>query len=368
MNYTLRAVVVGIDKYSDRRYQHISKLQCARNDAQAIDTALRSSNNTYRLETLRLLRDEEATERAVRNAVDVHIAPRGFERNAIALFYFAGHGVLKNGRVYLCCHDVDFASPEHGGIRLNHVYEWLTEGSAECAIAIIDACFSGGLTNDVLDYVTAAEHARRAFQDIKAREGKTIAIFTACGSSQQAREDIHLKHGIFTYQFLRGLRDGEAADQDGTVTLSDLVSYLLKSFADKEQKPQISFRSSASIPLMKKSSSPARRLEFFSPLPAEPVHPFVPLIRTDSVTPPPMSSVDKNPPKPPDASPLHSTLNELRKMNQIHQGDEAPPRFTLDAPPSMPKQSGLSIWLILALIVLGFCFLLLSIVFIITKL
>jgi Caspase domain len=374
MSYSLRAVVVGIDKYSDRRYQQISRLQCARNDAQAIESVLRSSDNAYHLESLRLLRDEEANERAVRHAVDTHIAPRGFERNAIALFYFAGHGVLKDGRVYLCCHDVDFASPEHGGIRLNNVYEWLTEGSAECAIAIIDACFSGGLTNDVLDYVTAVEHARRAFQDIKARDGKTIAIFTACESSQQAREDLNLKHGLFTYQFLRGLRDGEAVDQDGEVTLSGLGNYLLKSFDGKEQKPQINLRSSASIPL-RKGLLPARYS--LAPLPDKPVRPSVPPMLPDhSGTVPPTGFVSQNHPKLPDESSSPTALDKLRKMNQRHERNVAPPRFSHDPqskdggkPPirSVSEQSGHSIRLILALIIVVICFLLPCIVFFITR-
>jgi uncharacterized caspase-like protein len=251
MSYTLRAVVVGIDEYSDPRYRRISKLQCASNDAQAIASVLQTST-AYRLEANNpyLLTNKQTTERAVRSVMDKNFATGGLNRNTIALFYFAGHGVLKNERIYLCCHDMDFTSPEHGGIRLNQVYEWLTESSAECTIAIIDACFSGGLTTNMLDHVSAAERAKRAIEDLKAPDGKTIAIFAACGSDQQAREDIRLGHGIFTHQLLLGLR-GRASDQDGIVTLSDLVSYLLKSFANEKQKPQISFRGSSYIPLWK---------------------------------------------------------------------------------------------------------------------
>lgn len=251
MSYTLRAMIVGIDEYKLARQQKVSKLQCARHDALEIARVFRASSVLH-LDAahLHLLTDEQASKRTLYRAKDDCFFSRTIDDQTISLFYFAGHGIVKNDQVYLCGHDVDFASPdEQGGIPLDAVYDWLYTGRAKCSIAIIDSCFSGGLTTQSSRYVTAAEKARQAIENVKPKEGRTIAIMAACGSNQQAREDLVQKHGIFTQQLLLGLRDGEACDRDGTVTLTGLINHLEGRFIHDPQKPRFSFTSSGPIVL-----------------------------------------------------------------------------------------------------------------------
>ena len=57
-------------------------------------------------------------------------------------------------------------------------------------------------------------------------------IFTACDSNQWAPEIPQLKHGLFTYFLLEGLRHPGAAGNDGTVTVLGLLDYVTRGIED----------------------------------------------------------------------------------------------------------------------------------------
>jgi hypothetical protein len=322
VSYTLRAVVVGIDEYTHARQQNISQLQCARNDAQEVANMLHIST-ALRLEadTPHLLTNKQASKRVVHRAINDCFSRHNPDPKTISLFYFAGHGVVKNEQVYLCCHDVDFYYPElEGGIRLNEVYDWLKTCSAECAIAIIDACFSGGLATENSAHVSAAEHARHAIQDMKAPDGKNIAIMAACRSDQQAREDPLQKHGFFTRQLLLGLRDGQARDPDGTVTLVGLINYLGKSFAhEHHQKPKFSFN--VSDPIILSTVAPFQQLVREPPQPIRPSLPGAERIATlplpDNRPVPPPSSPSVQPTLTPQPEPSAQVSNRSAHSSRL---------------------------------------------------
>ena len=251
MGIMLRAVVVGVNEYKDEKYRHRARLRFARSDAEKIASLLQSSQ-VFTAEKVTLLTNEEASRKKVRESLDTTFTRRSFDSNTIALFYFAGHGIVNanDKRISLCCHDVDFADPESGGIRLNDIYEWIASTSAECVIVILDACFSGGIVVGPVGHLSAAQQAMQAIETLRYPEGKTVAIFAACGSDEAARERQNLGHGIFTYELLRGWRDGEAKEKkDGIVYLLGLANFLTQDLTKYVQKPQITIRGSRPIAL-----------------------------------------------------------------------------------------------------------------------
>ena len=72
----------------------------------------------------------------------------------------------------------------------------------------------------------ARDVTRRSFAQLNAAEGMRVLYSTRAGSVSY--EDDALKHGVFTYYLLRGLR-GEAAGSDGLVTFQDLAGYVSQS-------------------------------------------------------------------------------------------------------------------------------------------
>ena len=248
MGVMLRAVVVGINKYKDPR---VTQLKYASNDAQEIAHLLKHSK-TFTAENVTLLQNEAATRKAVREGVTNTFTSRSSDNNTIALFYFAGHGIVdeQDKRILLGCYDVNATDPEGASIRLNDIYDLLLSTSAECVIAIIDACYSGHILVGNVDHHSAAERAMQAIELLRHKEGKTIAIFAASTSDQAARERPALGHGVFTYELLRGWGEGAAQEQDGIVSLGGLANFLTSDQARYgKQKPQISLRSSRRIAL-----------------------------------------------------------------------------------------------------------------------
>lgn len=272
MTVMLRATIVGIDEYRDERYRDKARLHFAKSDAEAIADLLKHST-AFTTESVALFKNEEATRKVVRASLNSTFSRRSFDSNTIALFYFAGHGVVNphDKRISLCCHDIDFTDPEPGGIRLNDIYDWFASSSAECVIAIIDACFSGGMIAGQVDHISAAQHAMQAIEAIHYPEGKTYAIFAACGSTEEARERKKLGHGIFTYELLRGWRDGEAQDKkDGVVYLLGLANFLTQDLTKYTQKPQISIRVSRPIALWQVEQSSSITSRPLAPPPPAP--------------------------------------------------------------------------------------------------
>lgn len=257
-HYILRAVVVGINAYENAQCHQAAALRYARADAEAVAQML-AHTATCSVATLDLLLDDDATAAAIRRRLVTAFSSQRSGQNEIALFYFAGHGLCNpyDDRVCLAGYDVDFGDPNQGGIRLSDIYALLERTSAACAIAIIDACFSGGIIQGTAgEPLSAAEQAQRAFSALSGPDGKTRAVLAACRMDQTAREDPCLEHGIYTYELLRGWRDGRARGADGAVTLLGLADYLTRRFEHDPQVPQVAVRADRAITLRR---GPSRR-------------------------------------------------------------------------------------------------------------
>lgn len=73
-----------------------------------------------------------------------------------------------------------------------------------------------------------AQH-RSTISDIfldRITKGKGRIILSASGANELAKEDDQLKHGIFTYYLLKGLKGDADSDKDGFVTIDEIYSYL----------------------------------------------------------------------------------------------------------------------------------------------
>jgi Caspase domain len=135
------------------------------------------------------------------------------------LFYFSGHGFAQQGVNYLATYGVTVDDLDREGLSLAEVEKLLKASQAKRQVRWIDAC-----RND--PGAGARDVSRRTFAQLSAAEGMRVLYSTRAGSV--SFEDDSLKHGVFTYFLLRGLR-GEAAGSDGLVTFQDLAGYVADS-------------------------------------------------------------------------------------------------------------------------------------------
>ncbi len=125
-----------------------------------------------------------------------------FEGEARLIFYYAGHGLPREGsnEPYLIPVDVSSSNLDYA-IKLEDVYKKLTEHKSEAVTVFLDACFTGGARKQSL---IAARGVR-----IKPKSPLVLGnliVFSASSEDQTAHPYREKSHGIFTYYLLKALQ------------------------------------------------------------------------------------------------------------------------------------------------------------------
>ncbi|MEO3863319.1 caspase family protein [Acrocarpospora sp. B8E8] len=246
----LHAVLVGIDRYRDRR---IRNLRFARSDAEAVARLLTRVDPAER--DIRLLLDEEATKHAIMTEIGVRLRGQAGPDDVV-LIYFAGHGSPEQGQRpddvarYLVTHDTEKSNIYATAIDFdNEINRWFERiDRPKLVLMLIDSCFSGGaggrtFMGPELQHRRAGSRApiSLSLKDLDLGEGKLI--ITACGEDERAEESPAVGGGVFTHFLIKG----PAAAGENTVGLHSLYEQVARSVRDwsrKNQNPIIYGRSS----------------------------------------------------------------------------------------------------------------------------
>jgi uncharacterized caspase-like protein len=247
---TLRAVIVGIDRYRDQR---IRDLHYARSDAEAVAELIEQVHPAQRNVTLLL--DEDATKRNVQIEIGERLA-RDAGEDDVVLLYFAGHGSPETspspdevGR-YLVLHDTEYENVYATGLSMERELPWLFERISRppLLLMLIDACFSGragGRTFEGPRLRAARASARDSrmisLDDLELGEGRLM--IGACDDDQVARERRTLGHGVFTHYLLKGPTTADGGFTVGVHRLYEEVAAAVADDTGGQQVPVINGRS-----------------------------------------------------------------------------------------------------------------------------
>jgi hypothetical protein len=159
--------------------------------------------------------------------------------NDTVLIYFAGHGIRDPGpgsHTYWVTYDVSRELLQVEGIRLTHLLDYIDEIPAQRKMVILDHCYSGDV-----EIVTGdgggpgadrapeggVQMVRKAFpvddfrQRVEQNVPKGLVILGA--AREEAYEFPDLEHGIFTWVFLKALKDPRTdADENGRLSVAEL--------------------------------------------------------------------------------------------------------------------------------------------------
>ena len=145
------------------------------------------------------------------------------------IFYFSGHGMLREGRSYLLTVESDARSLEtleDSAYPVERLHQLLNRVQASEKLVFMDACRRDPASGRGLsDQGLSEEFARSVV--VCPREGAAeagdegTATFYACKVGQRAYEWPAKGRGFFSYFVEEGLR-GEAADAQGQVTVNGL--------------------------------------------------------------------------------------------------------------------------------------------------
>jgi uncharacterized caspase-like protein len=209
-------LAVGINKYQDKTLRSLS--YCV-NDAQGVVQAFKAQEGRVcRKVMTRLITDtgtlKPTGEIIMDNLRFLHQA----KPEDLAILFLAGHGI-KNARgdFYFLPMDAVMEGPHE--FSTSHAIsgsqlQWAMEAPAR-RFVFVDACHSGDVGVDLVKLA-------RDFKDDR------VLIMTSSEGNKPSEEADSLKHGLFSYAMIEGLRGSAdvGAGMDGKVSAMELISYV----------------------------------------------------------------------------------------------------------------------------------------------
>jgi tetratricopeptide (TPR) repeat protein len=249
------ALLVGVSQYPGQ----IQSLGFPRDDASAIKDLLVSAagvpEDHIKLLTDNGAGDAKATKQNILAAID-SFAPRVQPGHEMIVF-LAGHGIARGlglqAKSFFLPVDVDAQSKEsleRSAIDLEDLARRLSALKASQFSVFIDACredpfpgrgIKGNTMTDVMSRgLRITPNATRSADT----PPPTAIVFYACQVGERAYEDPQLKHGVFTYYILEGIKE-VANRPDGRVEAGYLANFL----RDRVNKWSSDFGSRAKFPV-----------------------------------------------------------------------------------------------------------------------
>lgn len=213
------AIIIGIEKYRD-----LPSSEYSQNDARIVKMYLTALG--FRERNIMFITNDKATLSDINKSIESWL-PNRANKNSTLFIYYSGHGAPepKTGEAYIVPYDGDPNYLTTTGYPLKRLYEKLGSFSASQVIVVLDSCFSGTGGRSVL--------AKGARPLVMMAESPTLspnmAIMTATQGSQISSSSPDKRHGIFTYYFLKAIKDGKK-------DLAEIYDYLLPLVEDEAIK------------------------------------------------------------------------------------------------------------------------------------
>lgn len=158
--------------------------------------------------------------------------------------YYTGHGASSLGeeaQPYIVTYDCDPNFVQQAGMALDEFYRGISQLKAKQIWVVVDACFSGmsGGGPIVQDISIIAPRIK-----YPAVADNRMTIFTSASGQEVSSWYREMKHSLYTYYFLKGLRGEADQNKDREISTEELQSYLLemvptkaRSLYNREQYP-----------------------------------------------------------------------------------------------------------------------------------
>ena len=228
----VRAVVVGVADYQyDRKIEGLNDLSFCDDDAQEFYNFL---INRYPESkgTIVLLKDRQATTENVFKAMIY--AFRSNSEDDQLIFFFSGHG----SKGYFLPYDYDDTADHvlfHKDVR-----SAFSLSRAKRKMVFADACRAGSANIQRKPY-RLSPTIKKYFQKLK-REKQGIFLMMSSRWNENSRESGRLRNGYFAYYLLKGLKGRADKNNDNSIVVDELYSYVRKqvrSDTENEQTPII---------------------------------------------------------------------------------------------------------------------------------
>jgi len=179
------------------------------------------------------------------------------------VFYFSGHGIANDIGSFLLAANSNTVTQdtlEMSAVPLNRVSKILSSVKAHQLLTVIDACRNNPEANRSIEDNFLTDNFSKGFQvqrrNLDNHRPIVSATLYACSVGERAYEWADKGHGVFSYYLLKGLK-GEAANEKGEVTITDLADYTQrkvlawsKNYQRKKQTPWLSLAGGTKLVLV----------------------------------------------------------------------------------------------------------------------
>ncbi|MBI3585435.1 MAG: caspase family protein [Nitrospinae bacterium] len=222
------AVIIGIEGY-----QGIPKSDYSYDDAKLVGDYAKAMG--FKPRNIELLLEERATKSAIEKIIKTWL-PNKAKPDSRVFIYYSGHGAPepKTGDAYIVPFDGDPNYLSDTGYPLKSLYDSLGKLQFAEVTVVLDSCFSGAGGRSVL--------AKGARPLVMMADGSVLSsnmvVLSATQGTQISSSSPEKGHGIFTYYFLKAIKDGKK-------NIAEIYEYI-KPLVEDEAK-QLNVQQSPSI-------------------------------------------------------------------------------------------------------------------------
>ena len=223
------AVVIGIEKY-----QSLPKSDYSKNDAGIVKDYIKALG--FQERNIEFITDERATKSGIAKSIEAWL-PNRVKKDSRVFIYYSGHGAPNpsTGEAFIVPYDGDPNYLDVTGYPMKRLYEKLGRLQASEVIVVLDSCFSGAGGRSVL-----AKGARPLVMTSQSAVlPQNMVVLSATQSSQISTSSQEKGHGIFTYYFLKALKNGKKSAAEIYEYVKPYVEDDAKSI-NVQQSPSIS--------------------------------------------------------------------------------------------------------------------------------
>jgi WD40 repeat protein len=227
-------VLVGVNYYQDSQ---IPNLRYCANDCKQLAEALTIATQQFQETEIIALYDSGEKLPRLSEIITSIQQFRLAKPEDTVLFYFSGHGYLdSNNRPVLCVADTNKEDLAGTGLKIDILLNELRKCKAQRQLVWLDACQEEQQDNRIRQNTTGQ---LLAVLEQQAEQSHDFYAMLSCDKTERSWEIPELKHGLFTYCLIEGLR-GKAANAEGKIDADSLFRYVERNsnkFIEYKKKP-----------------------------------------------------------------------------------------------------------------------------------
>lgn len=222
------AIVIGSERYQDTT---IPQAPYAKRDAEVMTEYFKTSLG---IEDVRTYTDDGVTKMTLRKLFDPQkgdLVKNIIPGKTDVFVYYSGHGVPEGDDIFLIPYDVPKSFIFDDGFSLNKMYEDLASLNAKSVTVILDACFSGGSRSSIAHKSESIAGQKLVITDLRQMkqpwlDNPEFRLFTSSRGDQASQGYDRSLSGLFTYYLAVGLQGEADEDENGTISMRELVDYV----------------------------------------------------------------------------------------------------------------------------------------------